>query len=116
MLFLVFQEDGRLHRKDPQKPISLFGAGEASAIALAHENQWVLLINDRRPLVFARSLGISAVSVPAFCVLLYSQGKITLNAANGYLKRLVAITSPLLIAEAEEALAQIVQRRQEEKL
>lgn len=112
MLFTIFQEDGRLHRREPTKPLALFGTGEAHAIALAKENNWLLLINDRRPLAFARSLGISTVSIPSFCVLLYSQGKITLAAVNGYLNRLASTTSPVLIAEAEQSLMQIVNLRE----
>ncbi|NUQ37715.1 MAG: hypothetical protein HUU23_07920 [Caldilineales bacterium] len=100
MLFDVLKQDGRLLASNPENPVGLYGRGEAHAIALAHENAWVLLINDARPLAFARSLGIKCVTVPDFCVFLYSQGKITYPAAKGYLRRLQPNTNPKLIQEA----------------
>jgi len=115
MLFKVLKEDGRLHRHEPEKPLALFGAGEAHAMALARGQSWALLINDARPLTFAQSLGISCVSVPDFCVLLYSQGKITYAALQGYLRRLASTTSPALIEQAIKVAAQIAKRRGELK-
>lgn len=113
MLFIVLKEDGRLHQAEPEEPLELFGAGEAHAIALARERSWVLLINDARPLQFAQSLGIDCVAVPDFCVLLYSQGKITYPAVRGYLRRLVPTTSPTLIQQAEQIVDEIADRRGE---
>ena len=83
MLFMVMKEDGRLHAAEPKIPLSRYGVGEAHAIALARENKWVLLINDTRPSQFAVGLGLQTVAVPDFCVLLYSQGKITFPAVRG---------------------------------
>lgn len=103
-LYLLLKEDGRLHHQEPQKPLTQFGIGEAHAIALALEKDWVLLINDRRPRAFARALGIQTISVPAFCVFLYASGKITRSAVNGCLKRLAPTTSPVLINEAKAVL------------
>ncbi|MFC1975249.1 hypothetical protein ACFLXQ_02495 [Chloroflexota bacterium] len=113
MLFTVLKEDGRLHQREPEKPLKLFGTGEAHAIALAREQSWVLLINDARPLAFAQSLGILCVSVPDFCVLLYSQGKITYAAVQGYLQRLASTTSPALIVQVEQVVVQIAKKRGE---
>jgi len=89
------------------------GIGEAHAISLAQERSWVLLINDYRPLQFARSLGIRCVSVPDFCVLLYAEGKITLRAVRGYLRRLAPTTSPSLLQEAEAVVTEIARKRGE---
>lgn len=114
MLFLVFEEDGRLHQQESLHPLPVFGIGEAHAIAVAKENDWVLLINDSRPLLYARSLGLTTVSVPSFCVLLYSKKLITLNAVSGYLKRLSTTTSATLLAEASHAIAEIAKRRGED--
>ena len=108
MLFTVFEEDGRLQQAEPQNSLSLYGLGEASAIALAREQKWVLLINDQRPLLFAESLGIHCICVPDFCVFLYSQGKITAAAAEGYLERLKPTTGKQLIVRA---LAVLQRRR-----
>lgn len=121
MLFTVLKEDGRLHRAEPEEPLELFGAGEAHAIALARERSlrpdsmraWVLLINDARPLEFAQSLGIECVAVPDFCLLLYSQGKITYPAVRGYLRRLVPTTSPTLVHQAEQIVDDIAEKRGE---
>jgi len=113
MLFKVFKEDGRLHHVEPQQRLPLFGVGEAHAISLAQERSWVLLINDYRPLQFARSLGIRCVSVPDFCVLLYAEGKITLRAVRGYLRRLAPTTSPSLLQEAEAVVTEIARKRGE---
>ena len=104
MLFQVMRDDGRLHLVDPEKPLHLYGVGEAHAIALARERKWVLLINDSLPLQFAQSIGIFCVSVPEFCILLYTQGKITKAATLGYLKRLRSTTSPRLLAKAEQVV------------
>ena len=104
MLLKVMLEDGRLHSAEPQNPLARFGKGEAHAIALAEERGWVLLINDVRPLILATTLGVSAVSVPAFCVLLAAEGRITRNAASGYLRRLRPMTSIQLIEQAERVL------------
>lgn len=113
MLFMVFKEDGRLHQTEPTTPERQFGAGEAHAIAVARERSWILLINDYRPLKFARMLGIQCVSVPGFCVLLYAEGKITLSAVQGYLRRLASTTSPELIRQAEALIDQIAIERGE---
>ncbi len=113
MLFTVLKEDGRLHQAEPEEPLELFGVGEAYAIALARERSWVLLINDTRPLQFAQSLDVKCVAVPDFCVLLYSQGKITYAAVRGYLRRLASTTNPTLIAQAEQIVDEIAAKRGE---
>lgn len=113
MLFKVMQEDGRLHRAEPESPLTKFGVGEANAIALARECEWVLLINDYRPLQMAQSLGLCCVSVPDFCVLLYSRRKITYGAVKGYLRRVVSTTSPDLIQVAEQVIEEIAKERGE---
>ena len=113
MLFTVFEEDRRLQRAEPQSTLSLYGLGEAAAIALAREQSWVLLINDQRPLLFAESLGIHCVCVPDFCVFLYAQGKITTAAAEGYLDRLKPTTGKQLIARAQLVLQQLRTQRKE---
>ncbi len=113
MLFQVMQEDNRLHHIEPERPFTKFGTGEANALALAREQEWVALINDYRPLQWARSLGIQCVSVPDFCLLLYAEQKITYRAINGYLKRLTPTTSAKLIQSAEYAVSEIAGDRGE---
>jgi predicted nucleic acid-binding protein len=104
MLFQLLREDGRLHHVDPLNPLTRFGKGEAHALALAQERGWVLLINDVRPLTLATNFGIPVVSVPAICVLLAAEGRITSSAASGYLRRLRPTTSPRLIEQAERVI------------
>jgi predicted nucleic acid-binding protein len=87
--------------------LNLYGRGEAHAIALAYEKGWTLLINDVRPLIFAQSLGVTCVSVPDFCLFLYSQGKITYPTVHGCLKRLQPNTSPKLIQKASSLVEKI---------
>jgi len=114
ILFQVLREDGRLHQAEPEEPLRVYGAGEASAIALALERRWILLINDSRPLQFAHSIGLRCVSVPEFCVLLFTQGKITEAAALGYLKRLRPTTTLGLLAQAEEVIRTFADRQNRE--
>lgn len=115
MLFQVFEEDGRLLHTEPAKPLKRLGVGEAHAIALAFETGWHLLINDSRPLAFARTLGLSCVSVPAFCLVLYQQQKITYPACRGYFRRLAATTSTSLITQAQEVAQKIAEERGEKE-
>jgi len=113
MLFQIMREDGRLHQAEPEQPLTQFGIGEANAIALAREREWVLLINDYRPLQLAQSLGVHCFSVPDFCVFLYAEQKITYRAVNGYLQRLTPTTSPKLIRLAKQVTDQIAHDRGE---
>jgi predicted nucleic acid-binding protein len=115
MLFRVLQEDGRFLQAEPQRPLNLFGVGEAHAIALAYERFWLLLINDARPLQMALTLGIRCVAVPDFCVLLYSQGRITWPAVQGYLRRLASTTQPALIQRAQRVAKLIADERGKSK-
>ena len=113
ILFRLMKESERLHLAEPSQSLKLFGAGEACAITLAQEKSWVLLLNDYRPLQFALSLGLSCVTVPGFCLILYSDGKITMQAVNGYINRLRATTSLKLRREAEVVVDLIAQKRGE---
>ncbi len=113
MLFKLLQEDGRLHQQEPETPLTKFGLGEAHAIAVAYEQSWILLINDARPLRFAQDMGIHCVAVPDWVIFLYAQRKITLSAAQGYLRRLTATTSPILLAQAEQTIEYLAQQRGE---
>ena len=99
MLFRVMQDDGRLHIAEPEKPLHLYGVGKAHAIALARERNWVLLINDSHPLQFAQTIGILCLSVPEFCVLLYTQGKIIEAAVLGF----DSIWAPVCVRANERA-------------
>jgi hypothetical protein len=53
--------------------------------------------------------------VPDFCVLLYSQGKITHPALQGYLRRLASTTQLTLIQQAQQIADLIADERGELK-
>jgi predicted nucleic acid-binding protein len=111
ILFRLMKESGRLHLVEPGQSLKLFGAGEAFAISLAQERSWVLLLNDYRPLQFALALGLSCITVPDFCLILYLDRKITVQAVKGYINRLRSTTSLKLLREAEAVVDQIAQER-----
>jgi predicted nucleic acid-binding protein len=85
-------------------PLSIFGPGEAEAIALATEPNAVLLINERPGLQYARNLGLDVASVPSVIVLLRSQGVISDRAARRKLGLIAPNTAAAIIDEAARAL------------
>jgi len=85
-------------------PLSIFGPGEADAIALATELKAVLLINERPGLQYARNLGLDVASVASVIVLLRSQGVISDRGARRKLGLISPNTSPTIIDEASRAL------------
>jgi hypothetical protein len=60
-------------------------------------------------------LGVGCVAVTDFCVLLYSQGKITHPALQGYLRRLASTTQLTLIQQAQQIADLIADERGELK-
>lgn len=74
-------------------------------LALQHP-EWVLLVDDRRPLVAAQRLGIKTICTPVLLTDLFSAGEIDLTEALQYLARLAAMqtVSPVLI---EASLGQL---------
>jgi predicted nucleic acid-binding protein len=91
-------------------PLSIFGTGEAEAIALAAELKAVLLINERPGLQYARNLGLDVGTVPSVIVLLKSQGVISDRAARRKLSLISANTAPPIIDEATRALDVLARR------
>jgi predicted nucleic acid-binding protein len=85
-------------------PLSIFGPGEAEAIALAVELKAVLLINERRGLQYAQNLGMDVASVPSVIVLLRSQGVISDRAARRKLGLIAPNTAPAIVEEASRVL------------
>src|SRR3712207_3671185 len=57
-LFRVLEGAGLIRSAAPSGVDTRFGRGEAEALALAQAHGWWLLINDRGPLLHARSLRI----------------------------------------------------------
>jgi len=85
-------------------PLSIFGRGEAEAIALAVELKAVLLMDERPGLRYARNLGMDVASVPSVIVLLRSQRVISDRAARRKLELIAPNTAPAIIEEALRAL------------
>ncbi len=88
------------------QPYTEFGAGERQAISLAHILNADLLINDYKPYIAARDLGISVMCVPAFIVQVYLAGMISASMAEGMLDRITPFTARSL---RDAAKAKIVQ-------
>lgn len=86
-----------------------FGPGEREAInvALAHPD-WVLLMDDRRPLEAATRLGLNVLCTPVLTVALAMEGSLSAAEAVATLARLAAMqtVSPTLITAAAAQLAE----------
>jgi predicted nucleic acid-binding protein len=96
--------------------IRLFGPGERAAMNLALEHaEWLLLVDDRRPLQEAQRLGLKTICTPVLIVDLFHEGRVGLEEALEALARLTAMqtVSPSLL---QAALAQLeVERRRKGK-
>jgi len=115
--FWRLARDGVLQESVPtSESVRAFGPGERAAMNLALENaDWLLLVDDRRPLQEAQRLGIRAICTPVLIVGLFHDGTIEFEQALQALARLTAMqtVSPTLI---EAALAQVqVERQRKER-
>lgn len=83
--------------------VTEFGPGERAAmnLALGHPD-WVLLIDDRRPLLEAQRLGVRTICTPALVGALFDERRLDMDGALQALARLAALqtVSPVLIAAA----------------
>jgi predicted nucleic acid-binding protein len=104
----LFQELRVLMRDPPAEeppPLSVFGGGEAAAIPLAQALQAAILMNDRRPAIFARNLGLTVLTVPDIVVVLRARELIAAHMARAMLAASQRHgTSPALIAIASQVL------------
>ena len=104
----LFQELRGLMRNPPDTepaPLSLFGRGEAAAISLAQSLVATILVNDRRPATYARTLGLSVLTIPDMIVLLRIRQFIPNHTARAMLATSQQhVMSPELIAEADRLL------------
>ena len=85
-----------------------FGPGERAAINLALEHpDWILLMDDRRPLEGAQRMGLRAICTPVLVVDLFDGGQCDLARAAELLARLAAMQTviPALITGALAQLA-----------
>lgn len=84
-------------------PVREHGVGERSAINLALEHpDWALLIDDRRPFVAARRMGLMVICSPVLVVWLVGEGVLRDDEGERLLRRLAEFNtvSPHLISEA----------------
>jgi hypothetical protein len=96
--------------------IQEFGPGERAAMnVVAERPDWILLIDDRRPLEHALRMGFKAICSPILVVQGYSQLEITAVDALTLLARLSSLqtVSPRLLTPALHQLALLIQSRQE---
>jgi len=112
-LYCIFKENQLLNIANPTSSLKLFGTGEATAISLAMEKGYILLINDRRPCQYAKSLGLKVITVPSFITLLYSQKKIHYGGAKSKLSKISRNTSRSLILEGKKIIEKIATMRGE---
>jgi predicted nucleic acid-binding protein len=100
--------EGVLTEANPQADlVKAFGSGERGAMNLALEHRdWILLVDDRRPLLEAQRLGLKTLCTPVLVVDLFDKEKWSLPEAVRALASLAAMrtVSPALL---EAALAQL---------
>jgi predicted nucleic acid-binding protein len=94
----------------------MFGLGERAALNLALEHQdWVLLMDDRRPFLEAVRLGLQVLCTPMLIVQLYTEGTVERREALEALARLAALqtVSPTLSAAAIAQLRRVGEELEE---
>ena len=112
-LFHLLEAQGVLTLRNPTRRLPQFHAGEASALALAQEEGWWLLLNEQRALTFARQQGLKAVTVPEFIVYLYEAHLLSYRSALAKLEGIAANTGQRVLQTARDAFAALAQRRGE---
>jgi len=115
--FWRLARDGILMEATPNlTEVKAFGAGERAAMNLALEHtDWLLLVDDRRPLQEAQRLGLRTICTPVLIVNLFHDDRLDIKGAIQALARLASMqtVSPTLI---QAALAQLeVERRRKAK-
>lgn len=98
-------------RQSPAKPVDWYHVGENAAIALAIDNQYVLLLDDQNPYHFARAHNLKVVSSADFVVLLYVANRLSHVVAEATISRLGL--GKHLARTALTVLAALAQRRGE---
>lgn len=112
-IFRLLEGQGLLSIRNPIQSSPLFHAGEAAALALALEEGGWLLINEQRPLMFARHRGIKAVTVPEFIVYLYESRILSYRSAQNKLDGIAPNTGQPVMEAARQAFLALAQSRGE---
>jgi len=111
--FRLLEAQGALRVRNPRQRVPQFHVGEATALALAQEEGWWLLVNEHRALRLARQQGVNAVTVPEFIVYLYEVQILSLRSARTKLDGIAANTGQRVLQAAREAVAALAQQRGE---
>lgn len=111
--FRLLEAQGALRICNPAQRVPQLHAGEATALALARDEGWWLLVNEQRALTLARQQGIKALTGPEFIVYLYETQILSLRSALTKLDGLAANTGQRVMQAARAAVAAVAQRRGE---
>lgn len=105
--WVLVREGGLIETYPSYDAVMAFGPGERAAINLALEHRdWVLLIDDRRPLMEAQRRGLTTLCTPVLVATLFDEGRLGAQESLRALAELAAMqtVSPALI---EAAIAQL---------
>lgn len=109
--FTEWVKAGKIAIKVPRRVQPLFHPGESQAIALAHEEGCLLLIDDSNPYEAARRAGIQVIGSPDFLVFLTWRRQIEAGEALSRLEGLRRSVTPSILETARRHLEQIRKRR-----
>jgi predicted nucleic acid-binding protein len=112
-MFRLLEARGALSIHNPTQRWPQFHAGEAAALALAHEEGWWLLINEQRALTSARQHGLKAVTVPEFIVYLYQAHLLSYQSALTKLDEIAPNTGQRVMQAARQMFVGLAQSRGE---
>jgi len=87
-LFVEWCQSGIIILQEPQQPVDWYQAGENTAIALALEREYFLLIDDANPYHLAKSKGLKVIGTTDLAVFLYDQGRLTYTEATAAIEAL----------------------------
>jgi predicted nucleic acid-binding protein len=88
LLFNEWLKQNTITIQNPEKPVSWFQSGENSAIALAIEQRYFLLIDDANPYHRAKKAGLQVVGSSDFTIFLYDQGQVTFDSGLEVLRQI----------------------------
>lgn len=112
-MFRLLEDQDLLSGCNPTQSLQQFHFGEAAALGLALEKEWWILINEQRPLTFARRRGIKAVTVPEFIVYLYQAQMLSYRSALSKLDGIAPNTGQQVMLAARQAFMALAQSRGE---
>ena len=86
--------------------VKLFGKGEAATLSLAHERQWIALINEFAASTYGRDvLRLTVMNVPQLIVAVCAAGYVPVVKGQQMLGKIASVTSPQLVQDATRVLS-----------